>query len=128
MEESQTVSPPGSQSPLAAVANALVALHKEHFGRGPTKARAEFAGPDMLLCSLSDALLPAERKLTELGLQEQVRHSRISFQAAVSAEFVTAIEQIVQREVMAFASAVDPDSNMVFEVFQFKRREPLASA
>src|SRR5947209_16382939 len=116
------------QSPLLSVANAMVRLHKEHFGRGPTKARAYFAGSDLLICALSDALLPAERKLTELGLQEQVRHSRISFQAAVSAEFVTAIEQIVQREVMAFASAVDPDSNMVFEVFQFKRREPLASA
>ena len=30
---------------LAAVSNALVALHKEQFGRGPTTARSHFAGP-----------------------------------------------------------------------------------
>src|SRR5436190_10345407 len=95
------------QSPLLAAANAMVKLHKEHFGRGPTKARAYFAGPDMLLCSMSDALLPAERKMTQLGLQEQVRHSRVSFQAAVTAEFVSAIEAIIHRRVIAFGSAVD---------------------
>ena len=111
-------------STLLDVANAMVRLHKEHFGRGPTKARAHFAGPDMLLCALSDALLPAERRLTELGLQEQVRHSRASFQAAVQAEFVQEIEAITHRKVKAFASATDPDSNTVFEAFCF---EPLAA-
>jgi uncharacterized protein YbcI len=110
------------QSPLLGVSTAMVRLHKEHFGRGPTKARAHFAGPDMLVCAMSDALLPAERKMTQLGLQEQVRHSRISFQAAVQVEFVTAIEEIVHRKVTAFASAVDPDNNMVFENFYFEPR------
>src|SRR5690242_17140389 len=106
-------------SPLLLLANALVRLHKEHFGRGPTHARAYFAGPDMLVCAMADALLPAERKMTELGLQEQVRHSRVSFQAACQDEFITTIEQIVGRQVMAFASAIDPDNGVVFENFLF---------
>jgi uncharacterized protein YbcI len=105
-----------------AVANALTKLHKDHFGRGPTTSRAHFAGPDMLVCALGEALLPAERRLTDLGLQEQVRHSRVSFQAAVRIEFVSAIEQITQRKVSSFASAVDPDNNMVFEIFYFEPR------
>jgi hypothetical protein len=33
------------QSMMVAVSNALVALHKEQFGRGPTKARSPFARP-----------------------------------------------------------------------------------
>ena len=33
------------QSMMAAVAKALVALHKEQFGRGPTKAKGAFRGP-----------------------------------------------------------------------------------
>lgn len=78
----------------------------------------------MLLCALTDALLPAERKMTQLGLQEQVRHSRISFQAAVQAEFTTAIKEIVGRPVVSFASAVDPDNDMVFEIFYFAPEEP----
>jgi hypothetical protein len=39
---------PGS-STVAAVSNALVALHKEQYGRGPTKARTYFAGPDVMV-------------------------------------------------------------------------------
>jgi uncharacterized protein YbcI len=112
------------QSPLLATANAMVKLHKEHFGRGPTRARAYFAGPDMLVCALADALLPAERKMTQLGLQEQVRHSRASFQAAVQSDFIEAIEAIIPRRVLAFASAVDPDNNIVFETFYFEPLEP----
>ncbi len=50
-------------STLMAISNAMVALHKEQFGRGPTRARSDFAGPDGLLCVLEDALLPAEHAI-----------------------------------------------------------------
>jgi uncharacterized protein YbcI len=98
----------------------MVKLHKEQFGRGPTKSRAHFAGPDVLVCVLSDVLLPAERKMVEMGQQERVRDSRTSFQAATAAEFIAAVEQIVSRRVAAFASGIDPDANVVFETFLFE--------
>ena len=112
------------QRSMAAVSNALVALHKEQFGRGPTKARSNFAGPNTLVCVLEDALLPAERKLVALGQQTSVRENRGAFQAATADEFIAAVEQIVYRKVRAFASATDPDANVVFENYQF---EPLAA-
>jgi uncharacterized protein YbcI len=112
------------QALLADVSNALVRLHKEQFGRGPTKARSSFAGPDVLICVLEDALLPAERRMVQMGDLARVRDTRTAFQAATSEEFVTAIEQIVWRKVSAFASAVDPESGTVFENFCF---EPLAT-
>ncbi len=71
-------------SALSEVSNALVALHKSQFGRGPTRARSYFAGPDTLICVLQDALLPAERKLTELGEEGRVRDSRTALQAATA--------------------------------------------
>jgi uncharacterized protein YbcI len=108
---------------LMEVSNAMVRLHKEQFGRGPTSARSSFAGPDSLLCVLEDVLLPAELKLVEMGMHERVRDSRTSFQVATAAAFTDAVEQIVERKVRAFASAVDPDANTVFEVFQFERAE-----
>ena len=104
---------------LTAVSNAMVRLHKEHFGRGPTNSRSSFAGPDALLCVLSDVLLPAERKLVSLGQQERVRDARTSFQAATEAEFIAAVEQIVGRKVIAFASGVDANNNVIFENFLF---------
>jgi uncharacterized protein YbcI len=111
-------------STLMAVSTAVVKLHKEHFGRGPTRARSNFAGPDTLVSVLHDALLPAERKMVAMGDQNRVRESRVSFQAATADEFVGAVEQIVHRKVQAFASGVDPDANVVFETFYFEPQAP----
>jgi uncharacterized protein YbcI len=105
---------------LAGVSNAMVALHKEQFGRGPISARSHFAGPNTLVCVLEDALLPAERKLVEMGDQQRVRETRVAFQAATSEAFVRAIEQLVGRRVRAFASATDVAQNVVFENFLFE--------
>ena len=93
-------------SAMMAVSNAMVRLHKEQFGRGPTKARSYFAGPDNLLSILENVLVPAEQKLIEIGQEERVRDTRTSFQAATQADFIVAVEQIVHRKVRAFASAV----------------------
>jgi uncharacterized protein YbcI len=109
------------QSMMAAVSNAMVALHKEQFGRGPTRARSHFAGPDALLCVLEDVLLPAELKLVALGRHNSVRETRSAYQVATAQEFIAAVEQIVYRKVCAFASAVDPDANAVFETYLFER-------
>jgi uncharacterized protein YbcI len=104
---------------LASVSNALVTLHKEQFGRGPTRARAHFAGDDMLVCVLEDVLLPAERMMVEMGDQQRVRESRVALQAATSSQFISAIEHISSRDVSAFASAIDADHNVVWEIFNF---------
>jgi uncharacterized protein YbcI len=110
-------------SVLMAVSNAMVQLHKEQFGRGPTKAKTNFAGNDTLVCVLENVLLPAELKLVEMGQQDRVREARMSFQVATEADFVAAVEQILYRKVRAFASAVDPDTNVVFENFYFEPSE-----
>jgi uncharacterized protein YbcI len=107
-------------SVLMAVSNAMVKLHKEQFGRGPTQARTNFAGPDALLCVLEDVLLPAELKMIGLGESSRVRDSRVSFQAATAEDFIGAVEEIVGRKVRAFASGVDVEKNVVFENFVFE--------
>jgi uncharacterized protein YbcI len=107
-------------SVLLAVSNAMVALHKEQFGRGPTRARTDFAGPDGMLCVLEDALLPAERSMVEMGEQQRVRESRQWLQVATRQEFVDVVEGIVGRPVRAFTSATDPDAGTVFEIFTFE--------
>lgn len=112
-----------SASALQAVSNALIRLHKEQFGRGPMNARAFFAGPDALVCVMEDSLLPAERKMVELGSAGRVRDSRVAFQAATQDEFVSAVEEILGRRVHSFASAVDPSTGVVFENFVFEARD-----
>jgi uncharacterized protein YbcI len=80
---------------------------KERFGRGPTRVRSHFAGPDALLCVMDDALLPAESKMVEIGEQQRVRESRLFFQLATADQSVATVRTITGRTVRAFASATD---------------------
>ena len=107
-------------SALQAVSNAMVKLHKEQMGRGPTNARTHFAGPDTLVCTLEDSLLPAERTMIEMGEHQRVRETRMFLQVASQKQFVDAVEQLLSRKVRAFASAIDPGPGVVFEIFSFE--------
>jgi uncharacterized protein YbcI len=48
-------------SKLAEVSREMVRIYKDQFGRGPTRARSDFAGPDLIVCTLEDTLTPAEK-------------------------------------------------------------------
>jgi uncharacterized protein YbcI len=118
-----TSTAPPSGRLLTELSNALVALHKEQFGRGPTRARSHFAGPDTLVCVLDDALLPAERALVDIDEQQRVRESRLFMQVATRARFIEVIERIVGRKVYSFVSASDPDRGLVVETCIFESDE-----
>ena len=108
----------------ADVSNALVALHKHQFGRGPTTARTDFAGPDVLVTVLYDALLPAEKALVEMGEVMRVLEARVFFQEATRDQFITVIEQIVHRKIHSFHSTCDPRTGIVIEVAVFESSAP----
>jgi uncharacterized protein YbcI len=108
---------------LASVSNEMVRLHKEQFGRGPTKARSHFAGRDTLVSVLENTLLPAELALVEMGQQQRVQESRMFFQTATREKFITAVEKIVGRKVVAFSSATDPYAATVWEIYNFDPRD-----
>jgi uncharacterized protein YbcI len=92
---------------LADVSREMVRLYKEQFGRGPTKARTDWAGPDVLITVLEDTLTPAERNLTRLGEHQKVRDMRTFFQYATVPDFCAPIERLTGRRVRAFLSAID---------------------
>jgi uncharacterized protein YbcI len=108
----------------AEISREMVRLYKEQFGRGPTKARTEFAGPEVVVCTLEDSFTPAERRLAEMGEHQRLRDTRLYFQHATKGEFVGTIERIVNRKVRAFNSSVDTHTDVSVEVFHL---EPLTA-
>jgi uncharacterized protein YbcI len=98
-----------SSSLLLEISNAMVRLFKEQFGRGPTKARASWAGPDVLTVVLEDTFTPAERNLAAMGEHERLRDLRSFFQYASVPEFCGPIERITGRKVRAFISGIDTE-------------------
>jgi uncharacterized protein YbcI len=115
-----TVETHAGGSVLSALSKAMVRLHKEQFGRGPTAAKSGWATDDTLVVTLQDALMPAEQALVELGLGANVQQRRMEFQEATRDRFIAAAEEIVGREVESFASALDPRMETVWGVFAFR--------
>jgi len=101
----------------AEISREMVRLYKELFGRGPTKARTEFAGPDIVICSLENTFTPAERSLVEMGEHQRLRDTRLYFQSATHDKFVAIIERLTGRRVRAFISGIDPEHDVCAEVF-----------
>jgi uncharacterized protein YbcI len=108
---------PEGQSVSLAISNALVRLYKDQFGRGPTKARTNFAGPDTIITTLQNSLTPAERNLVALGEHERLRDVRMFFQYASEAQFREIVEEITGRKVWSFVSGIDAERDVSCEIF-----------
>jgi uncharacterized protein YbcI len=107
----------------AEISRAMVRIYKEQFGRGPTKARTDFAGPDVLLCTLEDSLTPAERSLAALGEHQRLRDTRLFFQHATEDEFRGVVERILGRKVRGFISGIDTMKDISVELFYLEPQQ-----
>lgn len=106
----------------AEISRAMVSLYKEQFGRGPTKARTDFAGPDAIVCTLENSLTQAEQALAKLGEHQRLRDTRMYFQHATEEEFRGIVERILGRKVRAFVSGIDTAVDVSSELFYLEPR------
>jgi uncharacterized protein YbcI len=107
--------PKGGQA-VVELSNAMVALHRENFGRGPGAAKS-FVTDEMAICVLSDIYTPVERTLIRAGQAEHVRRTRTLHQEALEGQYKASVERIMDREVAAFLSVVHVDPDVAIEVF-----------
>lgn len=102
---------------LSAISNEMVRIYKEQFGRGPTKTRTQWAGPDIIVVTLEQTFTPAEHKLRELGEHGRLRELRMLFQYAEVQAFCDPIERITGRLVRCFVSGLDTEADLASEMF-----------
>jgi uncharacterized protein YbcI len=108
---------------LLDVSNTMVRLYKDLFGRGPTKVRTYWTGPDALTVILEDTLTKAEQNMVKLGEQQRLRDTRMFFQYATVKEFCEPVERITGRTVRSFISGLDSEVNgLALETFIFYPR------
>jgi uncharacterized protein YbcI len=115
--EHQSGAAVADRSPMLEISNAMVRLYKEAFGRGPTKARAQFAGQDTLVVVLENSLTVAERNLVALGEHQRLREARLFFQYALEDQFRAIVEEALGRRTVAFVSGLDTERDVAMEVF-----------
>jgi uncharacterized protein YbcI len=102
---------------LSAISNEMVRIYKDQFGRGPTKTRTQWAGPDILVVTLEQTFTPAERKLRELREHERLRELRMLFQYSSVSVFCDPVEHLTGRKVRAFVSGIDTELDLASEMF-----------
>jgi uncharacterized protein YbcI len=101
---------------LSELSNAMVALHREHFGRGPGAARSVIMD-GIVVCILSDVYTQVEKTLIRAGQVNRVRETRVMHQLAMREEFIAPVERLTGRRVQAFVSAVHFDPDLAIETF-----------
>ncbi len=109
---------------LAELSNAMVGIYKDLFGRGPTKCRTSYAGPNLIVSSLENTLTRPEQKMAAAGDHAQLRNLRTYFQYQYEDEFVGSVERITGRTVRGFVSGIDTRQDIATEAFYL---EPVAT-
>ena len=115
------LSAPSQPSQVVQLSNEMVRIYKEIFGRGPTRTRADWAGPDTLLCTLEDSLTPAERKMAELGEHQRLREMRTFFQHVCEDELSRVGRADHRPGDKGVRVRHRPDKDVSSEVFYFER-------
>jgi uncharacterized protein YbcI len=101
---------------LSNVTGALVRLHSEYYGKGPTKARS-YRLDETVISILEGGFTTVETTLIAEGKSEAVHDMRRSFQLAMEERFRAVVEEATGRSVIAYMSQIHTNPDMAVELF-----------
>ena len=107
----------------AALANAMVGMKKQFYGRGPTAAKAWILD-DYVFVALEGGLTRNEETLLADGKEDLVRMYRLSFQETMTDVLTSAVEEITGRRVMTYHSQIVFGPTRTFEMFVLEPQQP----
>jgi len=102
---------------LTAVTDAMIALHERYHHREPVTAKSLMLGGDLIACVMGGIYTDVERTLIELQHTTIVQETRSVFQEAMKQRFITEVERLSGRKVMAFISNHHVGPDIEIELF-----------
>ena len=102
---------------LLAVTDSMVALHQRYHHREPVTAKTQLMGGDLLVCVMGGVYTEVEKTMIELQRHTIVAETRNAFQLAMQEKFITAVEQLSGRRVLAFMSDSNVGPDLEIELF-----------
>jgi uncharacterized protein YbcI len=105
---------------LVAVNDAMVALHQRYHHRIPVTAKTMLLGDDLLACVLGGVYTDVEKTMIELQRTTTVQETRSAFQDAMQHKFITAVERLSGRGVVAFISNQHVGPDLEIELFMLE--------
>lgn len=101
---------------LSAISNSIVGLLREHYGRGPTKAKT-YVLDDLVVCVMRNGFTAIERTMMKGGQQERVVELRQDFQVLMETHYRSEVERLTGRKVIAFLSQAHVEPDLTIEMF-----------
>ena len=100
----------------ADISNGIVSLMHSYTGRGPVRARTTI-DDNIIICVLGATLPKAEHQLVENGREKVVLRARRAIQATLEDEAIALVEELTDRDVVAFTSNNHIDPDLAVETF-----------
>jgi uncharacterized protein YbcI len=102
---------------LAAISTRFVALLREHYGRGPMKAKTYALDDIIVIVMRGSGFTPLEQTIMNSGEPNRVVAMREDFQRVMATRYKEAIEELTGRKVVAFLSQAHVEPDITIETF-----------
>jgi uncharacterized protein YbcI len=102
---------------LAAISNSIVSILREHYGRGPMKAKTYAIDDIIVVVMRGSGFTPLEQTIMDSGDPDRVVAMREDFQRVMAERYRTTIKDLTGRNVVAFLSQAHVDPDITVEMF-----------
>ena len=109
--------PPAGGQLLAAISTSIVKILREHYGRGPMKAKTYALDDIIVVVMRGSGFTPLERTIMDSGEPDRVIAMREDFQRVMASRYKQVIEELTGRKVLAFLSQAHVEPDITMEIF-----------
>jgi uncharacterized protein YbcI len=102
---------------LAAISTSIVAILREHYGRGPMKAKTYALDDIIVVVMRGSGFTALEQTIMDSGAPERVVDMRHEFQRVMATRYKDTIRELTGRNVTAFLSQAHVDPDITMEIF-----------
>jgi uncharacterized protein YbcI len=102
---------------LAAISTSIVGILREHYGRGPMKAKTYAIDDIIVVVMRGSGFTPLEQTIMDSGQPERVVAMREDFQHVMAEPYKRTIEELTGRKVLAFLSQAHVEPDITMEIF-----------
>jgi uncharacterized protein YbcI len=102
---------------LSAISTSIVGLLREHYGRGPMKAKTYALDDIIVVVMRGSGFTALEQTIMDSGEPDRVIAMREDFQRVMAERYKHIIEQLTGRNVVAFLSQAHVEPDITMEIF-----------
>jgi len=102
---------------LAAISTSVVGILRDHYGRGPMKAKTYALDDIIVVVMRGSGFTALEQTIMDSGEPHRVVDMRHDFQRVMAKRYTETIEGLTGRKVLAFLSQAHVEPDITMEIF-----------